>query len=95
MAMSTFNTVRITQLNYYTKDICTTWKKNLTEQTNSWRICWNQTYGSLKKVMDPIEKKIQSVVHDHENVVKLAQHHRLAPGTLPHDVLDGIISHFI
>jgi hypothetical protein len=29
----------------------------------------------------------------HENVVKSAQHHRLAPGALPHDVLDGIIEH--
>jgi len=35
------------------------------------------------------------VVHDHENVVKASQHHRLAPGALPHDVLDGIISHVV
>jgi hypothetical protein len=42
------------------------------------------------KVTDTIEKKFQSVVHHHENVVKLAQHHRLAPGALPRDVLDGI-----
>jgi hypothetical protein len=44
-------------------------------------------------VTDAIEKKFQSVVHHHENVVKSAQHHRLAPGALPHDVLDGIIDH--
>jgi len=31
------------------------------------------------KVTDAIEKKFQSVVHHHENVIKLAQHHRLAP----------------
>jgi len=29
-----------------------------------------------------VEKKFQSVVHHHENVVKSAQHHRLAPGCL-------------
>jgi hypothetical protein len=45
--------------------------------------------------MDAIEKKFQSVVQHHENVVKSAQHHRLAPGALPHDVLDGIISHVV
>ena len=28
-----------------------------------------------------------------ENMVKLAQHHRLAPGALPHDVLDEILNH--
>jgi hypothetical protein len=33
------------------------------------------------------------VIWHHENVVKSAQHHRLAPGALPHDVLDGIIEH--
>ncbi len=47
------------------------------------------------KITDTIQKKFQSVVHHHENVVKLAQHHRLAPGALPHDVLDGIIDHVI
>jgi hypothetical protein len=40
-----------------------------------------------------VEKKFQSVVHHHENVVKSAQHHRLAPGALPHDVLDVILNH--
>ncbi len=34
-------------------------------------------------------KKPESVIWHHENVVKSAQHHRLAPGALPHDVLDG------
>jgi hypothetical protein len=47
------------------------------------------------KVTDAIEKKFQSVVHHHENVVKSAQHHRLAPVALPHDVLDGIIDHVV
>jgi hypothetical protein len=45
------------------------------------------------KVTDAIKKKFESVVWHHENVVKLAQHHRLAPGALPHNVLDGIIDH--
>jgi hypothetical protein len=45
------------------------------------------------KLTDVIEKKFQSVVHHHENVVKLAQHHRLAPGALPHDILDEILNH--
>jgi hypothetical protein len=40
------------------------------------------------KITDAVKKKFQSVVHHHENVVKSAQHHRLAPGALPHDVLD-------
>jgi hypothetical protein len=35
------------------------------------------------------------VVHHHENVVKSAQHHWLAPGALPRDILDGIISHVV
>jgi len=39
--------------------------------------------------------KFKSVVWHHENVVKSAQHHRLAPGALPHDILDGIIDHVI
>jgi hypothetical protein len=45
------------------------------------------------KIIDTVEKKFQSVVHHHENVVKSAQHHRLAPGALPHDVLDKILNH--
>jgi hypothetical protein len=28
------------------------------------------------------------VVHHHEKIVKSAQHHQLAPGVLPHDILD-------
>ncbi len=42
------------------------------------------------KITDAVEKKFQSVVHHHENVVKSAQHHGLA---LPHDVLDEILNH--
>ncbi len=45
------------------------------------------------KITNTVEKKFQSVVHHHENVVKSAQHHRLAPGALPHDVLDEILNH--
>ncbi len=44
------------------------------------------------KITDAIEQKYQSVVHHHKNVVKSAQHHRLAPGALPHDVLDEILN---
>jgi hypothetical protein len=45
------------------------------------------------KITDAVEKKFQSVVHHHENIIKLAQHHRLAPGDLPNDVLDKILNH--
>jgi hypothetical protein len=45
------------------------------------------------KITDAVQKKFQSVVHHLENVVKSAQHHRLAPGALPHDVLDEILNH--
>ncbi len=45
------------------------------------------------KITVTVEKKFQSVVHHHENVIKSAQHHRLAPGALPHDVLDEILNH--
>jgi hypothetical protein len=44
------------------------------------------------KLTDAVKKKFQSVVHHHENIVKSAQHHRLAPGALPHDVLDKILN---
>lgn len=45
------------------------------------------------KVTDAIKKKFQSVIHHHENIIKSAQHHCLAPSTLPHDLLDAIINH--
>jgi hypothetical protein len=45
------------------------------------------------KITDAVEKKFQSMVHHHDNVVKSAQHHRLAPWALPHDVLDKILNH--
>jgi hypothetical protein len=47
----------------------------------------------ITKITDAVEKKFQSVVHHHKNVIKSAQHHRLAPGALPHDVLDEILNH--
>jgi hypothetical protein len=110
MAMSTFNTVRITQLNNKINtlkektdlilDVVHLHEKHLhhldekLDQTN--KLLADLLESNLwfsSKVTDAIEKKFQSVVHHHENVVKLAQHHRLAPGALPHDVLDGIITH--
>jgi hypothetical protein len=110
MAMSTFNTVRITQLNeeintlkektdfilhvvhlhekhlHHLEEKLDQKNKLLTDllESNIW-------FSS--KATGAIEKKFQSVVHHHENIVKSAQHHRLAPGALPHDVLDGIIDH--
>jgi hypothetical protein len=45
------------------------------------------------KITDAVEKKFQSVVHHHKNVVKSAPHHRLAPGALPNNVLDEILNH--
>jgi hypothetical protein len=45
------------------------------------------------KLTNAIKKKFQAVEHHHENVVKLAQHHCLAPGTLPHNVLEKILNH--
>jgi len=45
------------------------------------------------KLTDAIKKKFQSVVHHHENVITSAQHHLLAPGALPRDVLDEILNH--
>jgi len=46
----------------------------------------------ISKITDAIEKKFQSMVHHHENIVKSAQHHRLAPAALPHDILDEILN---
>jgi hypothetical protein len=45
------------------------------------------------KITDAVDKKFQSVVYHHENVVKSAQHLQLAPGALPHNVLDEILNH--
>jgi hypothetical protein len=45
------------------------------------------------KITDAVKKKFQSVVHHHENVVKSAQHHGLALGVLPNNVLDEILNH--
>ncbi len=45
------------------------------------------------KLTDTVEKKFQSVVNHHEKVVKSARYHRLAPGVLPHDILDEILNH--
>jgi hypothetical protein len=110
MVMSTFNTVRITQLNNEINtlkektdlilDIVHLHEKHLhhldekIDQTD--KLLANLLESNVlfsSKVTDAIEKKFQSVVWHHENVVKSAQHHRLAPGALPHDILDGIITH--
>jgi hypothetical protein len=45
------------------------------------------------KLMDVIEKKFQPLVHHHENIIKSAQHHCLAPGALPQALLDEILNH--
>jgi len=110
MAMSTFNTVRITQLNEEIStlkektdlilDVVHLHEKHLhhieekLEQTNKLLAdLLEANVWFTSKVTDAIEKKFESVIWHHENVVKSAQHHRLAPGALPHDVLDGIIEH--
>jgi len=103
--LSTFNPVRITQLNeeisalkektdlildvvhLHEKHLCHVEEK--LEQTNKLLadlLEANVWFSS--KVTDAIEKKFESVIWHHENIVKSAQHHRLAPGALPHDVLD-------
>jgi hypothetical protein len=45
------------------------------------------------KIRDAVENKYQSVMHHHKNIVKSAQHHCLAPGVLPHDILNEILNH--
>ncbi len=44
-------------------------------------------------IMDPIKKNYQSLVHHQKNFIKLAQNSRLAPGTLLHNVMFGILNH--
>jgi len=106
MAMSTFNTVQITQLKEEIStlkektdlimDVVHLHKKHL-HHLEEKLVQANKLLADLvwfsSKVTDAIEKKFQSMVWHHENVVKSAQHHQLAPGALPHDVLDGIIDH--
>ncbi len=110
MAMSTFNTVRITQLNEEIStlkektdlilDVVHLHEKHLhhveekLEQTNKLLAdLLEANVWFFSKVTDAIEKKFESVVWHHKNVVKSAQHHHLAPGALPNDVSDGIIEH--
>jgi len=112
MAMSTFNTVRITQPNAKINtlkektnlilDVVHLHEKHLhhleekLDQTNKLLAdLLDLKIWFSSKVTDIIEKKFQSVVHHHKNVIKSAQHHRLAPGTLPHEILDGIINHIV
>jgi hypothetical protein len=109
MAMSTFNTVRITRRStllrkklisswmwsIYTKNIYTASEEKLDQTNKHLAYLLESNIWFSSKVTDAIEKKFQSVVHHHKNVVKSAQHNRLAPGALPHDVLDGIINHIV
>ncbi len=104
MALSSFNAYRITELN---SEISALKSKtdllvdishlhHLEEKTDA----TNKLLADLlqsnvwftTKITDAVEKKFQSVVHHHENIVKSAQHHRLAPGALPHDFLDEILN---
>ncbi len=110
--MSTFNTVRITQLNGEINtlkekmelilDVVHLHERHLhqlgekLDQTNKpLADLLESNIWFSSKVTDTIKKKFQLVVHHHKHVVKSAQHHRLAPGALPHDVRDGIINHVI
>ncbi len=96
MAMSTFNMVRITQLNEEINtlkemtnlilDVFHLHERHLhhleekLDQTN--KLLADLLESNIwfsSKVTDAIEKKFQSVVWNHKNVVKSAQHHRLAP----------------
>ncbi len=62
-------------------------------QINFLGLFWKQTFGFPQKLTAAIEKKLQSVIHHHENFVKSAQHHWRAPGVLTHYVLDKILNH--
>jgi hypothetical protein len=105
MAMYTFNTVRITQLNNEINTL-----KEKTDLILDIVHLHEKHLHHLEEKLDPTiklladllesniwfsEKKLQSVVHHHENIVKSAQHHQLAPGALPQEVLDGIINHIV
>jgi hypothetical protein len=73
----------------------TIWKKNWSKLIHYWWTSFDSNIWFSTKVIDVIEKKFQSVFHHHKNVVKSAQHHCLAPGPLPCDVLGGIIEHIV
>jgi hypothetical protein len=100
MALRSFNANRITELN---SEISTNVSHlheahlhHLEEKTDA----TNKLLADLlesnvwftTKITNVVEKKFQSVVHHHKNVVKLAHHHRLAPSALPHDVFDEILN---
>jgi hypothetical protein len=105
MALSSFNAYQITELNSEISALKS--KMDLlvdishlhhleekTDATNKFLADLLQSnIWFTTKITDAVEKKFQSVMHHHENVVKLAQHHRLAPGALPHDVLYEILNH--
>jgi len=96
MVMSTFNTVRITQLDAKITtlkaktdlmlDVVHLHEKHLhhldekLEQTQALLADLLESNIWLSsKVTDAIEKKFQSIIPHHKNIVKSAQHHRLAP----------------
>jgi hypothetical protein len=58
--------------------------------TSWWLTSSNQTYDSPPKLSTQLRRNSKQ---NQEYVVKLAQYHRLAPGALPHYVLDKILNH--
>jgi hypothetical protein len=72
------------------RSISTMWKKNWSKQTSSWPISWRPMSGSLPRSQTLSRR---SSTKHHENVIKSAQQHQLAPGALRHNVLNGIIEH--
>jgi uncharacterized protein YyaL (SSP411 family) len=110
MALSSFNAYRITELNSEISALKSKMDllvdishlheaHHLEEKTDTTnKLLANLLESNVwftTKITDAIEKMFQSMVHHHENVVKSAQHHRLAPGALPHDVLDKILNNNI
>jgi hypothetical protein len=76
----------------YLKNTCIIWMKT---GTNPNIIGWTSWIQHLVSVTKAIEKKFQLVIHHHENIIKSAQHHWLAPRALPHNILDSIIFHVV
>jgi hypothetical protein len=96
MVMSTFNTVRITQLDAKITTLKAktdlmldvvhlheTHLHHLDEKLEQTQALLADLLESniwlSSKVTDAIEKKFQSIIPHHKNIVKSAQHHRLAP----------------
>ncbi len=60
--------------------------------------CAYQVHSSdqhnLLKILNSIQKSPELVIHNYHNIIVSAQHHRLSPGVLPHDVLNKIIKKY-